>query len=58
MCAKHLGSETDDSYGNLIKFAQDHDFSTLLTKHNDPEDPYHFNLFEFVVLGSEFIAQP
>ena len=59
MSAQHLGSEVDDSFGNLLKFAEDHDFFALLTKHNlnDPENPYHFNLFEFVVLGSEFIAQ-
>ena len=57
MSSKHLGSETDDSFGNLIKFTEDNDFSTLLTKHNDPEDPYHFGLFQFVVLGSELRAQ-
>ena len=57
MTAKHLGSEVDDSFCNLLQFAEGHDFSALLTKHNDPGDPYHFELFEFVVLGSEFIAQ-
>ena len=57
MGAKHLGSETDDSFGTLLQFAQDNNFSALLSKHNDPEDPFHFNLFEFVVLGGEFAAQ-
>ena len=56
MGAKHLGSEVDDSFGNLQQFAEDHEFSALLTKHNDPADPYHFDLFEFVVLGHEFSA--
>ena len=53
----HLASETDDTFGNLLQFAEGHDFSALLAKHNDPEDPYHFDLFDFVVLGSELLAQ-
>ena len=57
MGAKHLGSETDDSYGNLLQFAQDNNFSELLSKHNDPEDSYHFDLFQFLVLGHEFSPQ-
>ena len=57
MTAKRLGSDVDDSFGNLLQFAESHDFSALLTKHNDAEDPYHFDLFDFVVLGSEFIPQ-
>jgi hypothetical protein len=28
-------------------------FSDLMRKHNDPENTYHFRLFEFVVLGSQ-----
>ena len=54
MFAKHLASETDDTFGTLLQFAEDHDFSALLAKHNDP---YHFDLFDFVVLGSELLAQ-
>jgi hypothetical protein len=57
MGAKHLGSETDDSFGTLLQFAQDNNFSELLSKHNDPEDPYHFDLFQFLVLGHEFSPQ-
>ena len=47
----------DDTFGNLLQFKEDHDFSELMRKHNDPEDPYHFDLFEFVVLGGELRAQ-
>ena len=57
MTAKQVGSETDDTFGNLLQFTEDHDFSDLMRKHNDLEDPYHFDLFEFVVLGGELRAQ-
>ena len=45
LTANHLGSEMDDTFGNLLQFTEDHDFSELMRKHNDPEDPYHFDLF-------------
>ena len=57
MTAKQVGSETDDTFGNLLQFTEDHDFSDLMRKHNDPEDSYQFDLFEFVVLGGELRAQ-
>ena len=57
LTAKHLGSEMDDTFGNLVQFAEVNEFSALMRKHNDPEDPYHFKLYEFVLLGSEFLAQ-
>ena len=28
-----------------------------MSKHNDAEDPYHLRLFDFVVLGSQVIAE-
>ena len=28
-----------------------------MRKRNDPEDPFHFKLFDFSVLGSELIAE-
>ena len=28
-----------------------------MRKHNDPEDAYHFRLFDFVVLGSQITAE-
>ena len=28
-----------------------------MRKHNDPEDAYHFRLFDFVVLGSQVTAE-
>ena len=31
--------------------------STLMRKHNDPEDAYHFRLFDFVVLSSQVTAE-
>ena len=31
MTTKHLGSDVDDSFGNLLQFAESHDFFALLT---------------------------
>ena len=47
MTAQRLGADVDDSFGNLLQFTEGHDFSALLTKHNDPEDPYHFDPYLF-----------
>ena len=41
MTAKQVGSETDDTFGNLLQFTKDHDFADLMRKHNDQEDQYH-----------------
>ena len=57
MNANQVSSETDDTFGNLLQFTEDHDFADLMQKHNDPEDRYHFDLFNFVVLGGELCAQ-
>ena len=47
----------DGSFGNLVQFTEVNDCSALIHTHNDPEDPYYFKLFEFVVLGSEFLPE-
>ena len=55
---QHLdGFALNDSFGSLTVFSGDNLFSTLLRKHNDPEDEYHLRLFEFVVLGSQITAE-
>ena len=51
------GFELDDSFGSLTEFSDSKLFSTLLRKHNDPEDSYHLRLFEFLVLGSQITAE-
>ena len=58
MTKKQLdGYELNDSFGSLTVFADINLFSTLMRKHNDPEDAYHFRLFDFVVLGSQVTAE-
>jgi hypothetical protein len=49
---QHLdGFNLKDSFGSLhVRTKQ---FILLMHKHNDPEDAYHFRLFEFGVLGSQ-----
>ena len=46
-----------DSFGSLTDFSQQILFLALMCKHNDPEDAYHFRLFDFVVLGSQVTAE-
>ena len=58
MTKRQLDSyELNDSFGSLTVFAEINLISTLMRKHNDPEDPYHFRLFDFVVLGSQITAE-
>ena len=58
MTKKQLdGYELNDSFGSLTVFAEINLFSTLMRKHNDPDDAYHFRLFDFVVLGSQVTAE-
>ena len=47
----------DNTFGNLVPFAKVNEFSAFMRYHNDPADPYHFKLCEFVLLGSELLAQ-
>ncbi len=42
-----------DSFGSLHVLCETNLFSGLMRKHNDPENAYHFLLFEFAVLGSQ-----
>jgi hypothetical protein len=58
MCAsksqQHVdGFDLKDSFGSLHILCAPNLFSDLMRKHNDPQDAYHFSLFEFVVLGSQ-----
>ena len=51
---QHLdGFDLQDSFGSLHVLCETNLFSDLMHKHNDPEDAYHFSLFELVVLGSQ-----
>jgi hypothetical protein len=43
----------DDSYGKLQEFADSHLWSTLVRRHNDPEDDYHIGLHEYCVIGHQ-----
>ena len=47
------GFDLKDSFGSLHVLCTSNLFSDLMRRHNDPEDAYHFRLFEFVVLGSQ-----
>ena len=47
----------DDTFGNMVQFTEVNEFSALMRKHNDPEDPDHFKLYDFAFLGSELIAE-
>ena len=48
---QHLdGFNLNDSFGSLHVLCETNSFSDLMRKHNDPQDAYHFRLFEFVVL--------
>ena len=51
------GFDLKDSFGSLHVLCASNLFSDLMRKHNDPEDVYHFRLFEFVVLGSQVSAR-
>ena len=51
---QHLdGFDLKDSFGSLHVLCATNLISDLMRKHNDPEDAYHFRLFDFVVLGSQ-----
>jgi hypothetical protein len=44
LCAQQLkGSNLDDSFGKLQEFADCHLLSTLVLRHNDPEDGCHID---------------
>ncbi len=47
------GFNLKDSFGSLHVLCATNLSADLMRKHNDPEDAYHFRLFEFVVLGSQ-----
>jgi hypothetical protein len=47
------GFELDDSFGKLQEFADTHMWSTLVLKHNDPEDDFHIGLHDFCVIGHQ-----
>ena len=50
------GFDLKDSFGSLHVLCASNLFSDLMRKHNDPQDAYHFSLFEFVVLGGQVSA--
>jgi hypothetical protein len=54
LCAQQLkGFDLDDSYGKMQEFADFHLWSTLVRRHNDPEDGYHIGLHDFCVIGHQ-----
>ncbi len=54
LCDKQLkGFALDDSYGKMQEFADCHLWSTLVRRHNDPEDDYHIGLHNFCVIGHQ-----
>ena len=58
MTKKQLdGYELNDSFGSLTVFSEINLFSTLMRKHNDPEDAYRFRRLDLVVLGSQVTAE-
>jgi hypothetical protein len=58
LCAKQLkGFNLDDSFGKLQEFADSHLWSTLVRRHNDPEDGYHIGLHDFCVISHQNEAE-
>ena len=54
LCDKQLkGFALDDSYGKLQEFAGVHLWSTMVRRHNDPEDGFHIGLHDFCVIGHQ-----
>jgi hypothetical protein len=54
LCAQQLnGFNLDDSYDKLQEFADCHLWSTLVRRHNDPEDVYHIDLHDFCVISHQ-----
>ncbi len=54
LCAQQLkGFELNYSYGKLQEFADCHLWSTLVHRHNDPEDGYHIGLHDFCVISHQ-----
>jgi hypothetical protein len=47
------GFNLDDSYSKLQDFAHCHLWSTLVRRHNDPEDGYHIGLHDFCVISHQ-----
>ncbi len=54
LCAKQLnGFNLDDSFGKLQEFADCQLWSTLVHRHNDPEDGYHIGLHDFCTISHQ-----
>jgi hypothetical protein len=48
--------DLDDSCGSLSLFAGKNRWSELVSRHNDQEDPYHLQLYEFCIIGHHLDA--
>jgi hypothetical protein len=46
----------DDSFGSLVRFSDEKLFAEQLHRHNDPDDLFHFQLFEPFVVGRDINA--
>jgi hypothetical protein len=54
LCAKQLNCfNLDDSFGKMQEFADCHLWSTLVRRHNDPEDGYSIGLHYFCVISHQ-----
>jgi hypothetical protein len=50
------GFNIDSSFGSLAQFADVKWFKTLVARHNDPEDEFHFNIYSAFVIGRDLNA--
>ncbi len=53
MCPTTLRFELNDSYSKMQEFADCHLWSTLVRKHNDPEDDIHIGLYDFYIISHQ-----
>jgi hypothetical protein len=50
------GFNIDSSFESLAKFSDVKWFRTLVDRHNDPEDDFHFNMYSAFVIGRDLNA--
>jgi len=50
------GIEVDGSYGSLTELCKAIDFRKAVKRHNDPDVPYHIDMFETVCIGHDIDA--
>ena len=55
--AQLLGYEIGSSFGALTEFASNFWINSLIDRHNDDADPFHFDLFRPFVIGKDIKAE-